>query len=257
MRRGVGAVFIAALALAAAAPAQRVAGAQFGIQDDAWLMYGPGTLAERVTTLAGPRRRDRPLHAALGRRRAGGSRPTPREPGRPRVRWGALRRRARRAARAAGSPSLVTLCGSPRWANGGGAPNRLPTYRLRRLRVPPRRRASRGCASGRSGTSRTAGRSRVPVSPSALRAARANPAYAALHARVGANQVAGGVTSPREDAVGHVAARVHAGHARGARAARRVRAEPVSGQPHARRRSHAARARSASRWRACRRSAPT
>src|SRR5207342_1903583 len=49
--RAAGAVFVAALALLASAPAQASSGAQYGIQDDAWLMFGPGTLTERVTTL--------------------------------------------------------------------------------------------------------------------------------------------------------------------------------------------------------------
>jgi beta-glucosidase/6-phospho-beta-glucosidase/beta-galactosidase len=51
MFRGVGAVVLAALALFIAAPAQASHGAAFGVQDDAWLMYGPGTLSERLTTL--------------------------------------------------------------------------------------------------------------------------------------------------------------------------------------------------------------
>src|ERR1700716_2615314 len=51
MFRGVGAGVLAALALVFAMPAQASHGAAFGIQDDAWLMYGPGTLAERLTTL--------------------------------------------------------------------------------------------------------------------------------------------------------------------------------------------------------------
>ena len=51
MFRGVGAAVLAALALVVAAPAQASHGAAFGIQDDAWLMYGPGTLPERLTTL--------------------------------------------------------------------------------------------------------------------------------------------------------------------------------------------------------------
>src|SRR5260370_29326909 len=49
--RGVGAVVLAALALVVSAPAQASRGAEFGIQDDAWLMYGPETLAQRLTTL--------------------------------------------------------------------------------------------------------------------------------------------------------------------------------------------------------------
>ncbi len=51
MSRGVGAAFIAALALLAAAPAGASTNAEYGIQDDAWLLYGPGTLPDRLTTL--------------------------------------------------------------------------------------------------------------------------------------------------------------------------------------------------------------
>src|SRR4051794_6739095 len=52
MPRGVAAaVLAAAAALFVAAPASASPVAQYGIQDDAWLMYGPGTLAQRVSTL--------------------------------------------------------------------------------------------------------------------------------------------------------------------------------------------------------------
>src|SRR4051794_5086120 len=51
MIRGVGAAIVAAFALLAAAPASASPGAQYGIQDDAWLLYGPGTLSDRLTTL--------------------------------------------------------------------------------------------------------------------------------------------------------------------------------------------------------------
>ena len=74
-----------------AAPAQRVSGAKFGIQDDAWLMYGPGTLDERLTTLDGLGVAGRPVHAALGSGRAdaaGATRATRHDPA---YRWGAVR----------------------------------------------------------------------------------------------------------------------------------------------------------------------
>src|SRR3954462_11825595 len=51
MRRGVAAAFVAAFALVAAAPADASPGARYGIQDDAWLLYGPGALSDRLTTL--------------------------------------------------------------------------------------------------------------------------------------------------------------------------------------------------------------
>src|SRR3954466_3427165 len=52
MRRGL--TLIAAIAACvAAAPAHASAGARFGIQDDAWLMSGPGTLSQRLAPLGG------------------------------------------------------------------------------------------------------------------------------------------------------------------------------------------------------------
>ena len=56
MRSGITAACVAALALVgavSAGSAQASAGARYGIQDDAWLMYGPGTLGGRVGTLEG------------------------------------------------------------------------------------------------------------------------------------------------------------------------------------------------------------
>src|SRR5512145_2423313 len=48
------AVIVAASALAVLSPtgtASAAPGVQFGIQDDAWLEHGPGTLSSRVATL--------------------------------------------------------------------------------------------------------------------------------------------------------------------------------------------------------------
>src|SRR5438874_2618321 len=53
MHWGVAAAFFTALALVGAVPAHASSNARYGIQDDAWLLYGPGTLSERVTTLQG------------------------------------------------------------------------------------------------------------------------------------------------------------------------------------------------------------
>ena len=54
MVRGVAAAFVTTVALLGAfgaLPAHASPGAQYGIQDDAWLMYGPGTLSDRLTML--------------------------------------------------------------------------------------------------------------------------------------------------------------------------------------------------------------
>ena len=68
-----------------------------------------------------------------------------------------------RQAQIHGQEVLLTLWGTPNWANGGKGPNQLPTNigAFRQFATPSRtattgaRRASRSCASTRSGTSRT------------------------------------------------------------------------------------------------------
>ena len=44
-------IAVAAIALAAAAPASASRLIRYGVQDDAWLMHGPGSLEERIDTL--------------------------------------------------------------------------------------------------------------------------------------------------------------------------------------------------------------
>jgi polysaccharide biosynthesis protein PslG len=112
-------VAVCALAVGAALPSERAAaapGVQFGIQDDAWLEFGPGTLRERVAEI------DRlgldVVRVTLNWYRIELS------PGR--YDW---RRpdRLLRALRAAGLDPVVTLWGTPEWANDGppNAPPRL------------------------------------------------------------------------------------------------------------------------------------
>src|SRR5262245_39567171 len=87
-------------------------------------MYGPGTLAQRIATLdqLGVRlvrftvRWDK---VALERPAA------PRDPSDPAYDWGVYED-VMSALHADGIATLVTLYGSPPWANGGGAANRLP-----------------------------------------------------------------------------------------------------------------------------------
>ena len=253
MRRGVGAVFLAALALAAAAPAGASPGAQFGIQDDAWLMYGPGTLAERVTTLQS-------LGVGIvrftfaGTRSPDEARPAAR-PGRRRYDWGAYgdvldALHAARHPRARDALGLAALGERRRPAEPAADDPASATSR------PPLPPASRGCACGPPGTSRTAAPSRRPVSPSLYVRRVLNPAYAALHAASGANSVAGGVTSPRKSPSGMSPL----AFMQGMRAAH-ARLDAYAQNPYPVGRgetpSHATCRGTASRWRACRRSAPT
>src|SRR3954451_380793 len=124
MRRGVGAFVVIVLALLAFAsvPAQASVGAQFGIQDDAWLMYGPGTLDERLTTLQG-------LGVHVTRFTLRWDQVARSEPASPRdpssYSWGRYGD-VLDGLHAHGITALVTLYGSPGWANGGAGPNHLP-----------------------------------------------------------------------------------------------------------------------------------
>ena len=90
-------------------------GVQFGIQDDAWLEFGPGKLSDRVAKL------DRlgidVVRVTLNWQRA--------EPNQGRYSW-ARSDRLLRALRARGLQPVVTLWGTPSWANDGAGPNVAP-----------------------------------------------------------------------------------------------------------------------------------
>ena len=194
MHRGVGAAIVAALALlVVAVPAQASPGAHFGIQDDGWLLYGPGSLDQRLATLQG-------LGVSLVRvtlrwDAVAASRPTqPRDP--EAYAWGVYGE-ALDALHDRGLTALVTLYGSPRWANGGAGPARLPRSgfgdfaRAAAARFPWVRlwtvwnEPNNGAFAS-------------PVSPSLYVRRLLNPAYASLHRASPRNRVAGGVTSPRK-----------------------------------------------------------
>jgi glycosyl hydrolase family 1 len=195
MRRGVGAAFLAALALLAAVPAHASSSARFGIQDDAWLEFGPGTLAERVATLDG-------LGVRVVRFTLRWDAVAPRRPARatnqadPAYRWGVYGDVVDEL-HAQGISVLLTLWGSPRWANGGGAPNRLPTSGLAAFATAAAARFPfvHLWTVWNEPNSRTFS---VPVSPKLYVTRALNPVYAALHRASPVNQVAGGVTSPRK-----------------------------------------------------------
>src|SRR5690349_19366041 len=125
MRSGVlAAAFAAALALLVAAPTGASTGASYGVQDDAWLLYGPGTLSSRLATLDG-------LGVGLVRftlrwDQVAPTRPAdPRSSSDPAYRWGAFGE-VLDGLHADGIPALVTLYGAPGWANAHQGPNHLP-----------------------------------------------------------------------------------------------------------------------------------
>jgi hypothetical protein len=193
--RAVGAIFVAAVALLTAAPAQASSGAQFGIQDDSWLMDGPGALTDRVATM-------QKLGTGLVRFTLRWDRVSPSKPANvsdpvdPAYDWG-VSGDVLDELHASGIPVLLTLYGSPGWANGGGGPNVLPTSGFGDFATA----AAARFPWVRLWTAWNEPNTRIfssPVSPSAYVKQVLNPAYAALHAASGANRVAGGVTSPRK-----------------------------------------------------------
>jgi hypothetical protein len=184
----------AAAALVTAASASASPYARYGVQDDAWLMYGSGTLDQRVATL-------QKLGVGIVRLTLDWYKIAPtkpadqRDPSDPAYQWGAYADTLS-ALHAAGIPVLVSLWGSPRWANGGHAPNYLPISGFGNFAYAAAREfpwVHLWTAWNEPNTGVFA----RPVSPRAYVQRVLNPAYAALHSAGRANRVAGGVTSPR------------------------------------------------------------
>ena len=195
MRRGVGAFVVIAFALLvlASVPARASIGAQFGIQDDAWLMYGPGTLDERLTTLQG-------LGVHVVRFTLRWDQVARSEPASPRdpsgYSWGVYGN-VLDGLHARGITALVTLYGSPAWANGGAGPNHLPLTGFGDFAFAAARRFP-WVHLWTAWNEPNNGVFSAPVSAPLYVRELLNPAYAALHQASGANRVAGGVTSPRK-----------------------------------------------------------
>ena len=209
--------FVCAAVAAVASPSARAsAHAQYGIQDDAWIMAGPGTLTDRIAVLQ--RVGVKLVRLTLRWDEVARSRPTsPRDPADPAYVWTAYRT-VLDALHADRITVLLTLYGAPGWANGGHGPNWLPTgtdigdfaYA-----------ASKEFPWVRLWTAWNEPNTRVfsvPVSPRQYVRSVLNPVYAGLHAANRANRVAGGVTSPRQPPSGMspaaFAAGMRAAHAR-------------------------------------------
>jgi hypothetical protein len=193
--RALVAVAAAAVALAAAGPAEASRFVRFGIQDDSWLATGPG-LEERLARL------DRlgvdVVRFTLRWDVIAKERPeTPRSADDPAYRWG-------RSAEVLeglvdhGIGAVVTLYGTPEWANGGRTPNWAP------------RRGADFAAFAAAAAERfpwvrdwliwnepNQRRWLRPTSPRVYVERLLNPAYTALHRELFGIRVAGGVTAPR------------------------------------------------------------
>ena len=187
--------YVAALLVATlSVPAHASVSARFGIEDDAWLMYGPGTLQQRIATLDD-------LGVGIVRLTIRWDEIAPtepleqRNPADPAYRWGAYAT-VLEALRADHIPVVVTLWGSPRWANGNRAPNWLPRSGFGNFAYAASRRFP-WVHLWTIWNEPNTGRFARPVSPTLYTRRLLNPAYALLHRANRANQVAGGVTSPR------------------------------------------------------------
>jgi Beta-galactosidase len=173
---------LVAPAAASAAPTVR-----YGIQDDAWLAHGTGTLDGRVRSL-------QRLGVEVVRFTIPWNRTEPR---RGRYDW-RIPDAVLSAVRKRGIRPLVTLTGTPRWANGGRAAN-----------IAPRRAADfarfAAAVAARYPWVRdwsiwnepNQARFLRPSSPRTYVTRLLNPAYAAIHRRVRGARVAGGETAPR------------------------------------------------------------
>jgi hypothetical protein len=180
-------LILALVALAVSAgSAQASTSAQYGVQDDAWLMYGAGTLDQRVSTL-------QTLGVKIVRLSIRWDQVEPKKGALDWGQYGAVLD----ALHAAKIPAVVTIWGSPKWANGGKSANHLPKSGFGIFAS----QAAKRFPWIRQWTAWNEPNTRVystPVSPSTYVKRVLNPMVAALHAVNRNNKVAGGVTSPRK-----------------------------------------------------------
>ncbi|MDQ3381394.1 MAG: family 1 glycosylhydrolase [Actinomycetota bacterium] len=186
--RSLAVVIVSACALGLwSGQAQGAPGVQFGIQDDAWLEFGPGKLSDRVAKL------DR-LGIDVVRVTLNWHRVEPSEGG---YSW-ARADRLLNALRARGLEPVVTLWGTPGWANGGASPNVAP------LRGEDFQRFAEAAAERYPFVSKWI-MWNEPNKPIWLKPASAktyvsqilNPGYRGIKAVNRRARVAGGVTGPR------------------------------------------------------------
>ena len=169
---------------------------RYGIQDDAWLAFGPGTLAERAERL-------HDLGVSVVRytlqwNEIAESRPDePRSAADPAYDW-SRSDAVLKALRAEGIEAVVGLSGTPSWANGDKpanvAPKRKTDFAAFAYAAAKRYRWVRDWLVWNEPNQR---RWLLPASPRVYVQTLLNPAYAAIHQANRRAVVAGGVTAPR------------------------------------------------------------
>ena len=211
-------VLVLALLAATTGRAQASTRVEFGIQDDAWLEFGPGKLFDRVAEL-----RRLGLDAV-----------------RVTVRWDQVEStqgvyrwnrpdKLLAALHARGLDPVVTLWGTPGWANGNAGANVAPSdgtdfaafAHEAALRY---RYVTRWVVWNEPNKPIWL----KPASPETYVQRLLNPAYAAIKSVSRKNRVAGGVTAPRAGQGGISPVDFIERMARAARPPRRLRAPPVS-----------------------------
>jgi hypothetical protein len=201
MRTVAGWVMLLALLLAVAgsvgaSSSDASRGIRYGIQDDAWLEFGPGTLNQRLATF---KRLGVPfVRFTLRWNQVAPKRP--KDPTSPRDRAYDWSRpdRVLHGLRRYGLTPVLTLVGTPAWANGGRAPNFAPPH-------PRDFRRFATAAARRYPWVRYWLIWNEPNKPLWLRPTQSaiyvqhllNPGYEGIHAVLRGARVGGGVTAPR------------------------------------------------------------
>jgi len=187
------------IAVGAASPALASHDAQFGVQDDAWLMYGPGTLDQRLGTL--DTLGVKVMRFTLRWDQIAAKKPlNQRNPNDANYNWGAFEETLA-GLHQHGIAALVTLYGSPKWANGGHAPNYLPKAGFGNFAYAAAKEFP-WVHMWTVWNEPNLGTFSRPVSSSLYVKQLLNPAWSNLHLASKANKVAGGVTSPRRTSSG-------------------------------------------------------
>ena len=199
--RAVAVALCATAAVVLAEPARAAPTIQYGVQDDAWLNHGPGSLESRVGEL-------RRLGVDVVRFTVRWDQVTRRQPRHPRDHrdsaydWTGPDR-VLQALRREGIAPVVTLFGTPPWANDGRAANFAPTSQASFANFA--RAAATRYSWVKLWTIWNEPNQAIWLRPTSARTyveKLLNPAYAQIHAVVAAAQVGGGVTAARGGSAG-------------------------------------------------------
>jgi hypothetical protein len=196
------AAFVGVLSLALFAPNAASASShiQYGVQDDAWLLYGPEAPEKRIQTLQ--RLGVDIVRMTLRWDTIAATKPTdPRDPADPAYDWSLYDPIFERL-RAAHIPMLVTLWGTPPWASETGKNNALPSDDSLASFAYAASKKYPWITRWTVWNEPNLRTFLVPNSPILYVTRLLNPAYRALKSANPRNLVAGGVSSPRKTPTG-------------------------------------------------------